>query len=109
MSEPKKWVQNPTLETPKKEWSTCGIQRMSRRTTTVWKAFRSTAASYLRSLAGMRAETQSLATKRANEKPTTLADMVPIIDSAKAVCHGQMSGAATMKIVPGTPNGCSTV
>jgi hypothetical protein len=57
----------------------------------------------------MRAVTQSLAMKRANEKPTTLAHIVPIIESAKAVCQSQMSGAATMKIVPGTTNGCSTV
>src|SRR5262245_54796907 len=109
MSEPKKCVQKRTFETPKNEWSTCGIQKTSLRTTTVRKAFRSSDSSYFLSRAGMRAETQSLATKRAKEKPTTLADIVPIIESAKAVCHGQISGAATMKIVPGTPNGCSTV
>ncbi len=40
---------------------------------------------------------------------TVAADIVPIIESANAVCHGQMSGAATTKTVPGTPNGCSTV
>ena len=27
----------------------------------------------------------------------------------EAVCHGQISGAAMMKTVPGTPNGCKTV
>jgi hypothetical protein len=48
---------------------------------------------------------QSRATSRAKEKPTTLAAIVPVIDSANATGHGQMSGAATMKTVPGTPNG----
>ena len=44
----------------------------------------------------------------ANEKPTMLAAMVPVIESANATGHGQMSGAATMNTVPGTPNGWST-
>ena len=52
---------------------------------------------------------QSRATKRAKEKPTTLAARVPIIESAKAMGHGQMSGAARTKTVPGTPKGWSTV
>jgi len=33
---------------------------------------------------------------------------VPVIESANAMGHGQMSGATMMKTVPGTPNGCST-
>src|SRR5690349_11700243 len=109
MSEPQKWVQNPTFETPKKECSSCGIQKIKRRTTTVGKAFRASESSYLRSRAGMRLDSQSFATKRANQKPRTLAHMVPTSDSAKAVGQGQISGAATMKMVPGTPKGCSTV
>jgi hypothetical protein len=49
--------------------------------------------------------TRSRATNRAKAKPTTLADMVPTIDSANATGHGQMSGAAMMNTVPGTPKG----
>lgn len=33
--------------------------------------------------------------------------MVPVIDSANAMGHDQMSGATMMNTVPGTPNGCS--
>ncbi len=43
--------------------------------------------------------------KRANENPTTLAAIVPAIESAKATGHGQINGAAMMKTVPGTPKG----
>ena len=53
--------------------------------------------------------TQSRATNRANEKPTTLAAIVPVIDRANATGQGQMSGAATMNTVPGTPKGWSSV
>src|SRR4051794_34138662 len=82
---------------------------MKRSVTKVLNALRSIAASYLRNPAGIRADTQSGATKRANENPTTLAAIVPAIDTANAVGHGQICGAASTNTVPGTPNGCSTV
>lgn len=106
-SDAQKCVQKRTLETPKKTWSSGGIQKTSRRTNTVVKARAASASSYFWKRAGTFVESQSRATNRAKENPTTLAAMVPVIESANATGQAQINGAATMKTVPGTPNGCS--
>jgi hypothetical protein len=81
---------------------------MLRRTKIVANARRASASSYFRKRAGIFVETKSRATKRANAKPTTLAAMLPAIESAHAIGHGQMSGAAIMNATPGKPHGCSS-
>ncbi len=86
---------------PKNAWSSGGIQKMKRSTTTVTKARCASASLYFMNRSGIRLEIQSRATKRAKENPTTLAASVAIIDSAKATGHGQINAAAKTKIVPG--------
>ena len=80
---------------------------MSRSRNTVVNARRASASSYFRNRAGILAEIQSRATNRENENPTTLAAIVPAIESKNAIGHGQINGAAMIKTVPGTPNGWS--
>ncbi len=105
--EPQKCVQKRTFDTPKNAWSSGGIQNTSRIRNTVRNPLRASASSYRRKRAGMLRATHSRATSRAKEKPTMLASIVPVSESAKASGQGQMSGAAMTKTVPGMPKGCS--
>ena len=62
MSEPQKWVQKRTRETPKKAWRSGGIQKTKRRKNTVAKPRFSSDSLYLVKRFGILREIQSRAT-----------------------------------------------